>query len=397
MFRRMLAAGLALTLVVCAGPAVAVPKPRKDQWWMSAMGVQDAWKRSTGRGVTIALIDTRPNTELPEFRGADIRSGRSFDKKKPMLPGYEDGYEDFVLKNKDHGTSMLAAMVAQGHGSGYVGVAPDVTVLTIPHDLAQEYRTAIRYAVDQGADIVSMSFGGAVPVVSQRVCETNLQEAITYASERDTILVAAVGNNKTGADAFIEPGMCPGVLTVAGLSRDLEPRKNALKKEYIDVAAPSEEVLSLQHSGALLKGDGGTSTATAFTSASLALIRAAHPDESARQIVSRLLYAAQDVHTPGHDPVTGFGLIRPDLAIDATVPAGFVNPVYDGLDTFNREKAEAQDRIDNPPPFTVGARPPGSDTARSDWETYGPWLLGAGLLAVAAGLVSVLVVFRRRR
>ncbi|WP_344246344.1 S8 family serine peptidase [Actinocorallia libanotica] len=384
----MLAAGLALSLVAGADPALALPKPRADQWWLATMGVQEAWKRSTGRGVTIALIDSLPNLRLPEFKGADLRRGRSFYLKKHNLP--------MTNQIKSHGTGMLAAMTARGGGSGYVGVAPDVSVLVIPYSFTSNERAPIRYAVDQGADIISMSFAGLGIVLNEPRCEVGLQEAINYAAERDVVLVTSAGNNDSGRNMEVHPAMCPGVLTVAGLARNLKPRKNAIKQNYVAVAAPSEDLVKLPYSGVPYRGDGGTSTAAAFTSAALALIRSAHPTESARQIVSRLLYTAQDVHTEGRDDVTGYGLIRPDKALTTDVPPGFANTVYDRLDAFNKKEAAWKDARDNPPPFTVGGDPEDRKEITSDWERYGPWLLG-GLLLTLATAVSGLFLLRRKR
>ncbi len=388
MFRKMLAAGLALSLVAGADPAFALPKPRADQWWFSQMGVQEAWKRSTGRGVTIALIDSMPNLKLPEFKGADTRQGRAFYRNRHKFPITS------VIKN--HGTGMLAAIAAQGGGSGYAGAAPDVSVLIVPFSFATSSREAIRYAVDQGADIINMSFAGLEIFVSEPRCEGYLQEAINYAVERDVVLVAGAGNNESGRNMEIRPAMCPGVLAVGGLAKNLEPRKKAVKQDYVAVAAPSEDMAALRYSGAL-ETTGGTSFATALTSASLALLRSAYPTESARQIVSRLLYTAQDVHTPGPDPVTGHGLIRPDKALTATVPPGFANPVYDRFDTFTKKEAEWKDAIENPPPFTVGANPEGRDEITSDWQRYGPWLLGGAFLTLTAALSAFFLLRRKRR
>ena len=153
----------------------------------------------------------------------------------------------------------------------------------------------------------------------------------------------------------------------------------------------------MNYNGSSYQGDGGTSTATAFTSAALALIRSAHPTESARQSVSRLLYTAQDVHTEGRDDVTGYGLIRPDKAITTDVPPGFANTVYDRLDAFNKKEAEWKDTLENPPPFTVGGDPEDRKEITSDWERYGPWLLGGAFLTLTTALTAFVLLRRKRR
>ncbi|MEO3787017.1 S8 family serine peptidase [Actinocorallia sp. B10E7] len=353
------------------------------------MGVQKAWKRSTGRGVTVALVDGKPNLKLPEFAGGDIRHGRT--------PGEVDPTKK-EWASESHGTSMLGLIAAQGGESGYMGVAPDARVVSIRKNTTAGLKDLIKTAIDQGADVVNLSLSRFAIVLNTPDvdCDEHALEAAAYAAERDVVLVAAAGNNESGKNVPQDPAFCPGYLAVGGLSEQLTPRKKAVHQDYVAVAAPSEQMVSLHDSGSLYKGDGGTSSAAALTTAAIALIRAAHPDESARQIVSRLLYTAQDVHTPGRDDYTGYGLVRPDLAIDATVPAGFANPVYDRLDARLRQKAEEKEAQENPPEFVVGGDPNVKRRTSSDWEIYGPWLLGAGVLTLAGG-ISGFLVFRRRR
>lgn len=390
MFRSVFVAGSALAFVVGAGPVSAVPKPRGDQWWLSTTGIQQAWKQSTGRGVTVALLDGKPVLGLPEFRGAHIREGRDFRR-------YGDGFSNPIKWNEDHGTAMLSLIAAQGGGNGYQGAAPDAEVLTVPMNGGTDFRKSLRYAIDQGADVINMSFGGADVSVAEPVCDVELQELVDDAVEHDVVLVVAAGNNVSSENLPDIPALCPGVLAVAGLSKELTLRKRPVRQPYIAIAAPSEEVFSLSNSGAVGVGDGGTSSAAALTTAAIALLRSAHPDESARQIVARLLYTAQDVHTPGRDDHTGYGLIRPDRALTATVPPGFANTVYDRFDAWHEEQAAWKDKIENPPDFAVGGDPNRERSAGSDWETYGPWLLGAGALSLAAVFTGFLVFRRKRR
>jgi len=386
----MLVAGLALASVVGAGPVSAVPKPRGDQWWLSTTGIQRAWKQSTGRGVTVALIDGKPALGLPEFRGARIRKGRDF-------RGYGDAFSKPIEWDQAHGTHMLSLIAAQGGGSGFQGAAPDAEVLTIAMNGGTDFREALKYAIDQGVDVVNMSFGGADVSVGEPVCEAGVQEVVDYAAEHDVVLVAGAGNNGTSANLPVMPAMCPGILTAAGLSRELTLRKRPVHQPYIAIAAPSEGISVLHDSGVVWRKDGGTSSAAALTTAAIALLRSAHPGESARQIVARLLYSAQDVHTPGWDDHTGYGLIRPDRALTATVPPGFANTVYDRFDAWHREQNELKQQRENPPDFAVGGDPNRERSTSSDWETYAPWLLGAGALSLAAVFTGFLVFRRRRR
>ncbi|MUN40909.1 S8 family serine peptidase [Actinomadura sp. NEAU-AAG5] len=166
-------AHMATALVVVAvvgapGAAAADPRPRQGEWWFSAWGVDDLmWPISKGKGVTVGLIDSGVEADLPDLRGV-------------VLPGLDaenwgtDGRRDLNKFDKaGHGTAMASAIAGQGHGTGMVGVAPEAKILPVLAQSVPAYIKGIRYVVDHGATVVNLS--QAAPMA----CPPDLQQAVS--------------------------------------------------------------------------------------------------------------------------------------------------------------------------------------------------------------------------
>src|SRR4051794_24465412 len=96
-------AAMAAVLISTAPGAAAMPRPRSDEWWMKWWGIDLIWPASTGRGVTVAVVDTGVNGSIPDLAGV-------------VLPGTDtdgdgsDGRKDFDTE-MGHGTAM-AGLIA---------------------------------------------------------------------------------------------------------------------------------------------------------------------------------------------------------------------------------------------------------------------------------------------
>src|SRR5215203_3929084 len=127
--RRAGVAVSAATMLVAAlvGAPSAASAKAADPWWFSALHLADAHKKTTGEGVTVAVIDTGLDTSVPDLKGADIEFGAACQPESAKsLPRVHD----FVA---NHGTAMTTVILGQGKGNaaggaGITGVAPDATV-----------------------------------------------------------------------------------------------------------------------------------------------------------------------------------------------------------------------------------------------------------------------------
>src|SRR5690349_11433592 len=118
-----------IAILVGAPPATAsVPlappvadKVRDDQWQLSALGAEAAWRISTGAGVTVAVIDSGVDATHPDLAG-QVLGGLD------LVDVGGDGYDDEV----GHGTTVAALIAGRGDDArGVVGLAPGAKILPV--------------------------------------------------------------------------------------------------------------------------------------------------------------------------------------------------------------------------------------------------------------------------
>jgi type VII secretion-associated serine protease mycosin len=327
MRRRGLLAG---ALVVASLGFIAVPAHadtvRAAEYWLDEYGIRTAWSTTKGEGVTIAVIDTGVDGSVPELRGAVI-SGADFsglgasDGQTPVGPADE----------RDHGTMVASLAAGRGTGAdnGVIGAAPAATILPISIGFGEGSTTsddqiaqAVRYAVDAGADVINMS-------LTRNTLEwpTSWDDAFLYAMDHDVVIVAAAGNRGSGTTQVGAPATMPGVLTVAGVDAKGAASFDASAQGItIGVAAPSEDLVGAVPGGGHVIWN-GTSGATPLVAGIVALVRAAHPELDAANVIERIVSTAKDAGTQGTDPIYGFGLVDAAAAVNANVPLVSANPM----------------------------------------------------------------------
>src|SRR5699024_6472241 len=151
--------------------------------------------------------------------------------------------------------------------------------------------------------------------------------AFLYAEEQDVVVVVAAGNRASGSNVVGAPATIPGVLTVADLDKEGNASWDASTEGItIGVAAPADPLI-----GALLDDEyttwSGTSGAAPLVSGLAALIRAAHPEMSAHQVIQCILETAQDTGEAGQDNLYGRGIVDAAAAVNADVPNVDSNPM----------------------------------------------------------------------
>ncbi|MGV8876708.1 MAG: S8 family serine peptidase, partial [Rhodoglobus sp.] len=319
----------ALLLAVAASLLVATPAQadavRDQQYWLAQYGIEAAWQITKGAGVTIAVIDTGVDGSVKELVGAVI-GGADFSGK-----GSANGQKPVGTENPSHGTlvASLAAGRGTGAGAGVIGAAPEASILAISIGFTggatssdDQIAQAVRYAVDQGADVINLS-------LTRETLDWPLSwdSAFLYAMNNDVVVVAAAGNRGSGTTSVGAPATMPGVLTVAGVDANGVASFNASTQGItLGVSAPSEDLVGVAPGGSHVLWN-GTSGATPIVAGIVALVRAAHPELNAANVINRIVTTAHDTGAPGSDAIYGYGLIDASAAVSARVALVDQNPM----------------------------------------------------------------------
>ncbi|MFI1971669.1 type VII secretion-associated serine protease mycosin [Streptomyces cinnamoneus] len=366
-------------LVVPIGSAQA-ETIRSQQWYLDAMHAADMWKTSTGAGVTVAVIDSGVDPELPDLRG-QVLPGRDF-----------SGIEGDSRSDYDgHGTEMavLIAGTGQGNnGAGSFGLAPGVKVLplrvingkapatqTLP---GSAMASAIRYAADSEAKVINISMAGLDESREEA-------QALDYATSRGKLVIAGTGNWGKKGNPVAYPAAHPGVVGVAAVDQDIKATQESERGPQVDLAAPGDNIVTTCKGGTGVCRSHGTSDATALASASAALLWSAHPDWTANQVLRVLINTAGGPKSgEKRSDTIGYGVVRPRVALQ--------NPGDPGPPDVSPLPAAAA----NDPATNSGARARGMDKGGGLLSTRNVVTVGVGIaIALMAG-ASVLVIRRRR-
>lgn len=269
---------------------------------------------STGAGVTVAVIDSGVDPDHP------LLAGRVTDGRDYLEPG-GDGTRDCV----GHGTAVASIIVGASSPDGAVhGLAPRARILPVRVSEQQwvagtrtgrtvapaAFASAIRWAVDRGADVLNLS-------VVLTADHTEVRTAIEYATAHDTVVVAAAGNQGEAGNPRPYPAAYPGVLGVGAVGPDGTRLPFSQVGSYVDIVAPGTDIPAAAPAGKIGQFS-GTSYAAPFVSAAAALLRSAHPDHAAAD-VARHLMATADPAPGSREAGYGAGIVNPYRALTETV------------------------------------------------------------------------------
>ncbi|HEV2150223.1 MAG TPA: S8 family peptidase [Longimicrobiaceae bacterium] len=269
-------------------------------------------------GITPALLAE----ELERLEGR-LRSGLNpdFDPRSIVGDNYADtserryGNNDVKGPDASHGTHVAGIVAAErGNGIGVDGIASAARIMSVRvvpdgDERDKDVANAIRYAVDNGARVINMSFGKAHSPQKQAV-----DEAVRYAESKGVLLVHAAGND--AADSERQPsyptrhlltGSVPNNWIEVGASSyvadSLAASFSNFSRNRVDVFAPGVSILSTVPGNDYQRNQ-GTSMAAPVVSGLAALILSYYPELTAQQVREIILESAtrfpgQQVVRPG--------------------------------------------------------------------------------------------------
>jgi len=328
----------------------------QDQWAIQRIGFDEArqstaWNALQGeqRRVIVAVIGSGVDWTHPELLGQiwvntdeDPDNGRDDDGNGIADDVFGWNFRDDTNDVMDHGghdTHVAGAIAARSNnGYGIAGINPYARImpLKIANFTGQsnsiDISRAIFYAVDNGARVINISYGGASPSQVE-------QRAMDYAQTHDVLVVVAAGNKSVDASKYALAS-CEGALTVSGTTVEDTRAPFSNWGQVIDLSAPAMDILSLRardtdfllytdenpsyESGTGVVGEtrdlyraSGTSFAAPLVTGTASLIISANPELSSKQVRRMLIMSTRDIETPGWDQYTGAGILDAGKAVTA--------------------------------------------------------------------------------
>ncbi|MBT2456112.1 type VII secretion-associated serine protease mycosin [Streptomyces sp. ISL-86] len=379
---------------VAATPAHA-ESIRERQWHLTAMKADDIWKISTGKGVTVAVIDSGVD-RVPELEG-QVLPGKDFATA-------ESGYKGDERTDYDnHGTTMAAIIAGSGKhpsGDGAFGLAPGAKILPIrvPHEFskrAPSWTAAIRYAADSDAKVINISMG--LPTE-----DPERLDAVKYALSKGKLIFAAVGNDGDSTNEVNYPAATPGVVGVGAVDPKGAATAESQRGPQVDISAPGIDIFTACAGGSEVCKSHGTSDASALTSASAALLWSAHPDWTNNQVLRVLLNTAgKPKDGAERNDGIGYGVVRPRIALPTPGDPGpadvFPLPDLAAADAAASKSPSPSSSPESKAPESGKPAPAPQAEEKKDGSVL-PWIaLGLGACVIIGGAVTAVVVRRSNR
>ncbi|AWI32932.1 type VII secretion-associated serine protease mycosin [Streptomyces tirandamycinicus] len=379
---------------------------RERQWHLDAMHADEMWETTTGRGITVAVIDSGVDKNVADLRG-QVLDGMDYS-------GLEG---DEHADQAGHGTGMASLIAATGARSkvnGSHGLAPGTKILPIKMPYAtggfgtetsgrrysESLIKAIRFAADSEAKVINVSMGSANTPGKRNVGTPELTAAVKYALGKGKLIFAAVGNSGDVTNAVEYPAATPGVVGVAGVDQKAKPLENSQFGPQVDLAAPGKDIVGACPEGTQICGGTGTSASSALASASAALLWSQHPDWTNNQVLRVLMQTASGNDKGlSRDDVVGYGVIRPRIALKTPGDPGPADKYPIPGFTYEDAKPSSSEPAKPSGPAGSSDQPTVAPAASNDDSSAtGLWIAaGIGAAVVLCAAIAVPVLRNRRR
>jgi hypothetical protein len=338
------ATGLAAVLLGVLGftPAIAAASMRSgngdtaraQEWWLDRLNVAQAWQKSEGSGITVAVLGTGVDASYPGLAGAVV-TGPDYTGS-----GREPGSPYWGVE----GTAVAGVIAAHERGWGLVGVAPAAKILSVrvtlefndplasdqalSRHLPDAIAAGIRYAADHGAQIIDLPLdpgtlgltGSGDPAAAGG--SPDERAAIAYALSKGVVLVAPAGDDGQGPGIVNYPAAYRGVVAVGAIDRNGRLASFSSRRSYALLTAPGVSLVT----AAPPDGYGpfsSTSAASGIVAGVAALVLSRFPHLSAAQVTQALIESTATTAGGGLPPLpprpaagAGYGTVNAIRAVD---------------------------------------------------------------------------------
>jgi len=273
------------------------------QWGSAKIEADYAWNKTIGNSsILVAIIDTGVDYDHPDLAANYVPLGYDWVNK-----------DDDPMDDNGHGTHVAGIVAAVINNSiGVAGIA-QVRIMAEKgldqsgYGDADDLANAIVHAADQGAHIITMSWGSNSSSVL-------IMRAVKYAYRSGALLVAAAGNEATSQKTY--PAAYDEVIAVSATDKFDNPASFTNYGDWIELAAPGVSIYStVLDDGYNYKS--GTSMATPHVAGAAALIWSVFPELTREQVRIRLQETADDLGAEGFDIYYGYGRVNARKAVAA--------------------------------------------------------------------------------
>ncbi len=279
------------------------PRTWREQPVVSALRLPEVHGHSQGSGAVVAVLDTGVADSHPALAGA-LDPGWDYvdDDASPQerRNGKDDDGDGQVDESFGHGTfiSGIVTLVAPG-----AKVMPMRVLDSDGEGNTFVVAQAIDDAVEAGANVISMSFGGPDKPDSHV-----LNDAVKRAEKAGVVVVAAAGNAGTETQQY--PAADDDVVSVGALTTDSTRLADFSNSGgWVDVAAPGEHVAGPVPGGGYAWWS-GTSIATPFVAGQLALLGSERSNDEAHKLVDAVRHTATRLSPKGYAKVNAIDILR---------------------------------------------------------------------------------------
>lgn len=360
----------------CAGPAGVYTGP--VPWAQMLLTPNKVWSLTNGSGVQVAVLGTGVDPGNGQFAAGQVLPEIDLLNGAPSQPDC-DGQGTFAA-------GIVAAQPSPA--TSFAGLAPGARILPVRYTATGDPQggadpnlvaTAIDRAVSAGSGVIVIM----VPAGND---SNALQLAVQNATASGDVVVSPAVGSSPNSTSY--PTATPGVLGVGGLGQT-GFAVQAESGSYVALAAPASNLVGTAPGARGQLGQRwpvtGPAYAAAYVAGSVALLRSYQPGLDPEQITTRLLLTASHNGGAEHSAQLGWGVVDPDNALTANLPANAVAP---SIGSSVRQAAPRS----GPARAATNAAPPSSE-----WSPRRIGLLLLLVLGLAIIVAAVYVTMRRNR